>query len=193
MAERARRGRAATTAARGPRCSDAIAVFSGGGGQGAAGGAVRGAVRFHQCAGRGQPTVVDFDLSGFGPRAVHAVHIHEYGDASDGCRSLGGHWNPRGRRHGSLVVHGRDASHAGDLVNNIVADGRGRFVFRYADPRIQIRGDARRSILGRSVVIHAGRDDLGLGGDDESGVTGNAGARIAFAVIARDQRPPPAT
>lgn len=128
---------------------------------------------------------MEFDLSGFAPGATHAIHIHEYGDASDGCRSLGAHWNPGGHRHGSLAVHGRSGSHAGDLVNNLVADEHGRFAHRYLDPRIRIRGDVRRSIVGRSVVVHAGRDDLGLGGDDESGVSGNAGARLAYAVIAQ--------
>ena len=32
-------------------------------------------------------------------------------------------------------------------------------------------------IRGRSVVVHAGQDDLGLGGDDGSRAVGNAGAR----------------
>ena len=42
----------------------------------------------------------------------------------------------------------------------------------------------RRSVLGRGVIVHADEDDLGLGGDDESLVTGNAGARLACCIIA---------
>ena len=38
-------------------------------------------------------------------------------------------------------------------------------------------------ILGRAFIVHAGEDDLGLGGDDESTKTGNAGARIAGGII----------
>jgi Cu-Zn family superoxide dismutase len=40
-------------------------------------------------------------------------------------------------------------------------------------------------ILGRSVIIHADKDDYGLGGHDDSLKTGHAGARIACAVIGR--------
>jgi len=35
------------------------------------------------------------------------------------------------------------------------------------------------------VVIHAGKDDLGKGGDEGSLKTGNAGGRVACAVIGR--------
>ena len=40
------------------------------------------------------------------------------------------------------------------------------------------------SILGRSIVIHAGEDDLGRGGNVGSMTTGNAGARLGCGVIA---------
>jgi len=39
------------------------------------------------------------------------------------------------------------------------------------------------NIVGRSIVVHAGEDDLGLGGATDSLTTGNAGARVACCKI----------
>jgi superoxide dismutase, Cu-Zn family len=154
-------------------CRNTVAIFNNRG--------VQGAVTFHQC--KGYPYVrVSLNLTGMAPNAVHAIHIHEYGDEREGCVSLGGHWNPTGGTHGSICVPDRPR-HGGDLINNIHADQNGNFSYGYNDPRLQLFGDVTSTIIGRSVVIHQGIDDLGEGGDTESLKTGNAGARMACAII----------
>jgi Cu-Zn family superoxide dismutase len=68
----------------------------------------------------------------------------------------------------------------GDL-GNITADKSGRVRKKMYDSLVKLTGE--HNIIGRSVVIHAKRDDLGLGGDKESLITGNAGKRIGCGVI----------
>ena len=163
-------------------CSNAIALFNTK--------YISGEIRFHQC-NKTKGTLVIFNLSGMTPGKIRACHIHEYGDESNGCKSLGAHWNPDNTNHGYInlsipysnrYTHNVE-SHAGDLLNNIKADKNGNFKFKYIDHRLNLRGDVNESIFGRSVVIHDGVDDLGLGGDAESLKTGNAGGRIACAII----------
>lgn len=127
------------------------------------------------------PVQVTFRLQGFRRVGqIHAIHIHEYGDLRQGCHSLGGHWNPHHFPHGSYE-YDKVSHHAGDLINNLKVQPKHRFFYSYDDPLITLFGS--QSILGRSVVIHANRDDLGQSTHPESKVNGNAGPRIACAII----------
>lgn len=146
---------------------------------------VKGVVHFQQIYGQNF-TTVSFDLHSLPPNQVKAIHIHEYGDTRKGCQSLGGHWNPDGTRHGSIYVNIND-SHAGDLINNLQPDSFGNFRFQYKDPRITLFGSIHISIIGRSIVIHEKPDDYGLGNNKETKITGNAGDRMACAVIAHSK------
>ena len=74
--------------------------------------------------------LVEGTLDGLSP-GLHGLAIHETGDTSEGCASLGGHYNPRGARHGS-PDNRETERHAGDL-GNITADGEGRARFRLVD------------------------------------------------------------
>ena len=71
--------------------------------------------------------------------------------------------------------------HVGDL-GNIMADATDTSFVDISDSVISLNGPL--SILGRSIVIHAGEDDLGRGGDAGSMATGNAGGRLGCGVIA---------
>ena len=111
------------------------------------------------------------------PPGEHGFHIHQSGDLREGCNSLCAHFNPYGKNHGGPKDKER---HLGDL-GNIKPDSNGDVNKTMYDTKIKLSG--KNSIIGRSVVIHANRDDLGKGGDAESLKTGNAGKRIACGII----------
>jgi len=133
---------------------------------------VKGTILFMQAPGT--TTLIKGTITGLQP-GEHGFHVHEFGDMSKGCESMGGHYNPDG------VDHGDDKEgHVGDL-GNITADENGVAKVNIVSKRIELMGD--RSIVGRGIVVHADRDDLGHGGDEESKKTGNAGDRLACGVI----------
>jgi Cu-Zn family superoxide dismutase len=146
---------------------------------------IKGTVRFHQCS-PGNQTIVLFDLKGLKPNSINACHIHEFGDLTNGCMSLGSHLNLTNTDHGSILIDIND-SHTGDLINNIHSDKNGKFKYSYEDPRLMLFGDVDNSIIGCSVVIHDLKDDLGLGKNLESKKTGNAGGRMTCAIIGKSK------
>ncbi|XP_044584314.1 superoxide dismutase [Cu-Zn]-like isoform X2 [Cotesia glomerata] len=107
----------------------------------------------------------------------HGFHVHQKGDLSNGCTSAGEHFNPTNKNHGGLTDAKR---HVGDL-GNVVADGNGKVIVNIVDTVISLSGS--NSIIGRSLVIHSGKDDLGKGGNETSLTTGNSGTRVGCGVI----------
>jgi superoxide dismutase, Cu-Zn family len=133
---------------------------------------VKGSILFMQAPGT--PTLIKGTITGLQP-GEHGFHIHEFGDMSKGCESMGAHYNPDGVDHGHL-----GDGHVGDL-GNITADESGTAKFSIRADRVELIGN--RSVVGRGIVVHADPDDLGKGGDEESLKTGNAGDRLACGVI----------
>lgn len=82
------------------------------------------------------------------------------------------HFNPSNLEHGAPNAAVR---HAGDL-GNIEADASGVAKVNITDKQVTLVGD--NSVVGRTLVVHAGVDDLGVGGHELSKTTGNAGARL---------------
>ncbi|KAE9416910.1 hypothetical protein Angca_010314, partial [Angiostrongylus cantonensis] len=113
------------------------------------------------------------------PPGPHAIHVHEFGDLSNGCLATGAHYNPFRSDHGSQE-NPPSARHVGDL-GNIVTPVSGPTPINIEDSLITFTG--RRGIVGRAFVIHERVDDLGRGGDAGSRTVGNAGARLACGVI----------
>lgn len=103
--------------------------------------------------------------------------MHEFGDNTNGCISAGAHFNPHSKEHGSP---NNDVRHVGDL-GNIEAGDNGAAKVNIVDKVISLSGE--HNIIGRTLVVHADPDDLGLGGHELSKTTGNAGARLACGVI----------
>ena len=95
------------------------------------------------------------------------------GDVVDSCSSAGGHFNPLNKDHGARDA---DVRHHGDL-GNVVADSSGVVDSTFTDSLVTLYDTY--SVLGRACMLHSLADDLGLGGDAESKITGNAGSRIA--------------
>jgi Cu-Zn family superoxide dismutase len=122
--------------------------------------------------------MIDIDIQGLKRNFLHGFHIHEYGDMSHGCDSMCKHFNPFGKNHGSNQSRDR---HIGDL-GNISSNSLGIAKYRMTDNMIKLRG-TKSNIIGRGLIIHAETDDLGCGDNEESLKTGNAGKRIACAVI----------
>ncbi|CAO3693117.1 unnamed protein product [Rhizopus stolonifer] len=136
---------------------------------------VSGTVTFTQATEK-DAVLVEAKFTGL-TEGKHGFHIHEFGDNTNGCISAGPHYNPHGKTHGAPEAEVR---HAGDL-GNITALASGEATLKIEDSQIKLIGP--HSIIGRTVVIHADEDDLGLGGHDLSATTGNAGDRLACGVI----------
>jgi Cu-Zn family superoxide dismutase len=121
---------------------------------------------------------INVDLKGFVANTKHGFHVHEAGDLTNGCTSMCAHFNPFEKTHGGRNDLER---HVGDL-GNIMADGDGYAKEIFSDNLIKLRGDLA-NVIGRGLIIHEGEDDCGKGGNEESLKTGNAGKRIACAII----------
>ncbi|CCK69881.1 superoxide dismutase SOD1 KNAG_0D01290 [Huiozyma naganishii CBS 8797] len=147
----------------------AVAVLKGSAGIG-------GVVHFEQ-ASENENTTISWEITGNDANAQRGFHIHEFGDITNGCVSAGPHFNPFKKTHGAPTDEVR---HVGDM-GNVTTDANGVAKGSRTDPLIKLLGPT--TIIGRSVVIHAGTDDLGKGDNEESLKTGNAGGRPACGVI----------
>jgi Cu-Zn family superoxide dismutase len=138
-----------------------------------AGNTASGTVRFVQAGGRVQ---VSGEVRGLKPGAEHGFHVHEKGDCSSGDgMSTGGHFNPDGKPHGQ---HGLGAHHAGDLPP-LKADSAGVARFSFDSNTISI-GTGPSDVVGKGLIVHRDPDDY------RTQPTGNAGPRLACAVIRKD-------
>ena len=124
------------------------------------------------------PVKITGNLTGLDANAQRGFHVHQSGDLSGGCATAGPHFNPANKTHGAPTDSER---HVGDL-GNVQSNEEGFVLLDFQDSLISLNGP--NSIIGRAIVLHAGEDDLGKGGFNDSLTTGHAGARSACGVIA---------
>lgn len=122
----------------------------------------------------GDGVQVSGEVRGLKPDSEHGFHIHEKGDCSSGDgMSTGGHYNPGGKPHGT---HGAGEHHTGDLPS-LKADKYGVAAFSFVSRSISVAGPTN-DITGKGLIVHRDPDDY------KTQPTGNAGPRLACAVIA---------
>lgn len=128
-----------------------------------------GTVMFQQ---RGNGVHVVATIRGLAPNQEHGFHVHEKGDCSSGDgMSAGGHYNPDNQPHGPQSA----PHHAGDMPSlKADASGNAKAMFDLAGVSVAA---GPKSLVGRGLIVHKDPDDY------KTQPTGNAGARLACAVI----------
>jgi Cu-Zn family superoxide dismutase len=138
---------------------------------------VKGRIHFTQMGNR---LTIKYKIQHL-PKGYHGFHIHQFGDLTEGCKTAGPHFNTYKKN-----IHGGPKSkikHNGDLGNiyNIKPTTSGTKIV--SSKVLNLNKCNKNSIIGRSIIVHKDKDDLGKGNNLESLKTGNAGARLACGVI----------
>lgn len=143
-----------------------VAVFSGR--------SVKGEVIFTQ---RGKDVTIKATFTEL-PAGEHGFHIHKAGDLrGEGCKLACDHFHDGPPcNHGGAPGKDSQERHTGDL---------GNISMRAAPYTYTLKGLKVEDLWGRSIIVHADKDDLGLGEEEDSLTTGHSGKRIACAVIGR--------
>jgi len=113
------------------------------------------------------------------PPGPHGFHLHTAGDLrGEGCQGLCEHYDKGGHCHGD-GPHSKGERHTGDLGNIDIRNKKK--ITRHYD----LKGVRVSDLWGRSIIVHADRDDLGKGGKEDSLITGHSGKRLGCALFGR--------
>ena len=111
---------------------------------------------------------VQIEVSGLKP-GNHGFHIHEKAFKDTDFASAGAHFNPTNKEHGLKNPKG---PHIGDMNNLKVKEDGTAIQTEFIDMASLKQGHPN-SLLGKSIIIHAGEDD------QMSNPAGNSGDRVA--------------
>jgi Cu-Zn family superoxide dismutase len=135
---------------------------------------VKGTIYFKNIANK---LYIKYNITGLSD-GEHGFHVHEYGDISDNCNSGCSHFNPFNETHGGPNSEHRHAGDLGNIISkNNLAEGT------IIDNILSLDFKNISCIIGRMMIVHEKKDDLGLGNNTESLITGNAGKRLACGII----------
>ena len=95
------------------------------------------------------PTTITYDIKGNDPNAKRGMHVHQFGDNTNGCTSAGPHFNPYSKTHGAPEDAER---HVGDL-GNFSTDAEGNGKGTITDSHVKLIGP--QSVVGVSRTLES--------------------------------------
>jgi Cu-Zn family superoxide dismutase len=133
---------------------------------------IKGVLTFKQ---NGNQITIAGNVCGL-PDGSHGIHVHQFGDLSGSIELNAGHYNPQGVPH-DLPSDADDRSrHAGDFGNFVSTNGNIEINKSFNTEYTTITGAT--SIIGRSVIVHLGKDQ-----GKEFQPAGESGAKVAKCII----------
>ena len=136
---------------------------------------IDGVLTFSQ-ATESSPTIIQGTVTGLTP-GKHAIAIHVLETCRACLHPLGSILTRLERTTGRL----RTLRGTWEVWGNIEANESGKADIHIEDKIVNLIGP--QSVIGRSIAIMEGEDDMGRGGHELSLVNGNAGEAIAAGVI----------
>jgi Cu-Zn family superoxide dismutase len=144
---------------------------------------IQGVINFAQMIGMNQMKITG-DIQGLPIDRKLAVHVHEYGDLTNGPVSTGGRFNPEKK----VSNTSKDQTYyANGELSNLQINPEGQAKIDVIDKRLTLFGPS--SIIGRSVVIidEKEEDILRIESEESKGSITTSTNRLAAGVIGISQ------
>lgn len=140
---------------------------------------VHGVIHFAQIIGMNQMKITG-EIQGLPIDHKYTIHVHEFGDLSNGPISTGGRFNPEKQ----ISTSSKDPTlYLGDELGTLHVNQEGQAKLDVVDKRLTLFGPS--SIIGRSVVIIDDKeeDTARVETEENKGTTTTSTNRLAAGVI----------